>query len=136
MTTKQELMDFAAAENIPIMSISCKNCGSISLLQGENCYIGIDKDTAERQYKERCAHELGHCVKGAFYNRYSPFDIVSRHEARADKWAIENLISKEELVDAFKENIDSIYLLAEYFNVTESFMVKVCRHYGFYNDSL
>lgn len=134
MTTRQDLMLIAKRERIPIMNISCKNCGSISLLDGDNCYIGIDKDTAEKLYKERCAHELGHCIKGAFYNRFSSFDIISRHEARADKWAIETLITKEELTEAIKENLDSIYLLAEHFNVSEDFMVKVCKHYGCYNE--
>jgi len=33
------------------------------------------------------AHELGHCECGAFYNRYSPFDLVGKHERRADCWA-------------------------------------------------
>ena len=32
-----------------------------------------------------------------------------QHEYRADKWAIENLIPKSELIKAIKKNLDSIY---------------------------
>lgn len=136
MTSGRDLMDIAQKRDITVMNISCPECGSISLLEGESCYIGIDGQTDGREYKERFAHELGHCVKGAFYNRYSPYDIVSRHEARADSWAIEELVPKEELLQALAENLDSIYLLAEHFGVTEDFMKKVCIHYGCYNGKI
>ena len=82
--------------------------------------------------KERAAHEIGHCVKGAFYNRYAAADLISRHEYRADKWAIEELIPKDELLAAIKKNLDSIYLLSQHFGVSEDFMLKACRYYGVY----
>ena len=50
----------------------------------------------------------------------------------ADKWAIENLIPKSELIKAIKKNLDSIYLLAQHFDVSEDFMIKACRYYGVY----
>lgn len=136
MVSKDELLEFAERENIPVMTVSCKKCGSISLLMGENCYIGIDKDTPESELTERCAHELGHCEKGAFYNRFSPFDIVSRHEARADKWAIEKLCPEDELVEQLEQNVDSIYRLAQHFGVSEDFMIKACKFYGYYNEAI
>ena len=136
MVSKEELLEFAEQENIPVMVVSCKKCGSISLLTGENCYIGIDKDTPDNEFTERCAHELGHCEKGAFYNRFSPFDIVSRHEARADKWAIEKLCPEEELVEQLEQNVDSIYGLAQHFGVSEDFMIKACKFYGYYNEAI
>ena len=50
----------------------------------------------------------------------------------ADKWAIEELIPKSELIKAIKKNLDSIYLLAQHFDVSEDFMIKACRYYGVY----
>ena len=63
------------------------------------CYIGMDFRFFENEKEEkiRLSHELGHCITGAFYNHYAPFDIKSKHEYRADKWTIEQLIPKDEM---------------------------------------
>ena len=75
------------------------------------------------------AHELGHCVTGSFYNRYSEFDVIAKHERRADKWAIKKLIPEDELNDAFEHGIVEPWDLAEYFNVTEDFIIKAVEFY-------
>ena len=41
-------------------------------------------------------------------------------------------IPKSELIKAIKKNLDSIYLLAQHFDVSEDFMIKACRYYGVY----
>ena len=127
MTNIQELYDICSRENITIDFIDCPKCGAISLFGAGGCAIGIDSQTPARLLKERTAHEIGHCVKGAFYNRYATADNISQHEYRADKWAIENLIPKSELIKAIKKNLDSIYLLAQHFDVSEDFMIKACE---------
>ena len=88
MTNIQELYDICSRENITIDFIDCPKCGAISLFGAGGCAIGIDSQTPARLLKERTAHEIGHCVKGAFYNRYATADNISQHEYRADKWAI------------------------------------------------
>jgi Zn-dependent peptidase ImmA (M78 family) len=133
MVKLNELMEICEEENITVMTADCPDCGSVSLLYNGDCYIAVDGGTPENEKLERYAHEIGHCVRGAFYNRYSPFDIVTRYEKRADEWAVKRLISKDELIDAIQKNNDTIYLLAEYFGVSEDFMVKVCDYYGCYN---
>lgn len=133
MTKFDDLQEIAVNEDIEIMSADCPECGSLSLLLNGKCYVGIDEKIPEKSRKERTAHELGHCIQGAFYNRYSPYDIISRHEARADRWAIEKLVPQDELVEQLKKNVDSIYALAQYFEVTEDFMKKACKYYGYYN---
>lgn len=135
MKNLQELYKICSKENISVDFISCPACGSVSLFGANGCHIGIDSDVPPRQLKERMAHEIGHCVKGAFYNRYASLDLISRHEYRADKWAIEELIPKDELAAQIAKNLDSIYLLAQHFDVSEDFMVKACRYYGFYHDA-
>ena len=124
MTNIQELYDICSRENITIDFIDCPKCGAISLFGAGGCAIGIDSQTPARLLKERTAHEIGHCVKGAFYNRYATADNISQHEYRADKWAIENLIPKSELIKAIKKNLDSIYLLAQHFDVSVDFSIK------------
>ncbi|MBR1423793.1 MAG: ImmA/IrrE family metallo-endopeptidase [Ruminococcus sp.] len=135
MTDIREIWKVCEEEGICVDLIECRACESFSLMIGERCYIAIDRRLPELLMKERAAHEVGHCVKGAFYNRDSPHDIISQHEYRADKWAIEKLIPREELVEQIKKNRDSLYLLAEYFGVSEQFIKKACVHYGLYHDA-
>ena len=131
--TLLELDEIMEQENIELLEIKAKNCKSMSVLSDEgNCYIGIDKrDMSEAEEIVNTAHEVGHCVTGSFYNKYSEFDLISKHERRADIWAIKKLISKDELIDAFEHNILEIWELAEYFNLTEDFIRKACQYYGF-----
>ena len=99
------------------------------------CYIAIDprKVASAADEKTKLAHEMGHCVTGAFYNVYSPWDIRQRHENRADKWAIKKLIPKDELELAVADGRTDIWELAEFFSVTEDFMRKAISLYKFGN---
>ena len=86
----------------------------------------INTGAAERTH---LAHEIGHCVQGAFYNPYATLDVREKHEKRADKWAIEALIPADDLEQAIADGYTEIWSLAEHFNVTEDFMKKaVCWH--------
>ncbi len=133
------LDDIIARENITVMNVPCSQCGSMSLMADSgNCYIGLDSSSelsAEEMLVHK-AHEVGHCVEGAFYNRYSMLDVISRHEKRADSWAIRQLIPEDKLIKAFESGLLEIWQLAEKFGVTEEFMKKACRFYGYYYDEL
>lgn len=73
------------------------------------------------------AHEGGHILTGATHKVSSPYDLVEKHEYKADKWAVQRLISEEELDDAVAEGHTEMWDLAEHFGVTEDFMRKaVC----------
>lgn len=128
-----DLYIYAEKNGIEILTTSCKKTGSISLMENSgNCYIGIDTaDMTEQDEKIHLAHELGHCATGAFYNRHSPFDLRSRHEARANKWAIKKLVPKNELEKLFRRGITEIWEISEYFGISEDFARKACTLYGF-----
>ena len=75
------------------------------------------------------AHEGGHVSTGSTHKVSSPYDLVSKHEYKADKWAVQKLISADALDAAVAEGYTDIYSLAEHFNVTVPFMKKaVCLH--------
>lgn len=119
-------------EDIELIPFNLPQTESISILTDDyRCYIGIDYSkihtTADEKYK--VAHELGHCVNGAFYNRYSNHDLISRHEYRADKWACKQLIPQEEMEAAFRRGYVEVWQLAEYFNVPESLIRKAAWIY-------
>ena len=137
MVSTQDLLKICDKENIMVETADCPLSGSISILLPDgSCYIGIDSETPENEILERHAHEIGHCVKGAFYNRFSHFDIISRYETRADNWAIELICPYNELIKQIKKYNDNVYLLSQYFNVSEDFMIKACKHYGIYHEAI
>lgn len=135
MDRNVELDNIAEQEGILILETHCPESGSMSLMTDcGNCYIGIDsKNKTEQEIIVHKAHELGHCVTGSFYNRYSKFDLISRHEYRADKWAIKKLIPEEELIEAFEQGYTESWQIADYFDLPEKFIRKACKFYGYYN---
>ena len=74
-------------------------------------------------------HEVGHCATGPTHAIVSPFDLIAKHEYKADKWAVQDAVSKEELETARKAGYREIYELADFFNLTEDFMRKVVCWY-------
>lgn len=95
------------------------------------CFIAIDpsKIRSEADERSKFAHELGHCVTGSFYNQYSKFDCRQRHENRADKWAISQLITVDDLDEAVADGYCEIWELAERFGVTENVIKKAVCYY-------
>lgn len=127
-----ELYQLADAEHIPVYSYDLPQTHSLSLMNNDgSCAVAIDPFglNSTKDEKIRLAHELGHCVTGSFYNRYSDFDIKAKSEWKADKWAIKKLIPKDELQAAFEQGYTEPWDLAEYFNVTEEFIIKAVNYY-------
>ena len=131
MTNLSDLYDLAEADSIKVDCFSLDNCQSISIQDSNgNCYIGIDpmKLESSKEEKVKLAHELGHCVTGAFYNRYSSCDIRGKHEQTANRWAVKKLVPKAELVRLLKKGF-ARWELAEHFEVTEDFINLAIRMY-------
>jgi Zn-dependent peptidase ImmA (M78 family) len=125
--TTIELYDMAEKEGVKVFNFDLSPIISVSHMNDQgNCFIGVDYNLIESSKEEKIiiAHELGHCEKGAFYNRYSSCDIKSRHESRADKWAIEKLIPKDQMEDAIMSCLEEIWQIAEYFDVDEEMVKK------------
>lgn len=125
------LFEIAQKDDIIIEYCNLPKNESISVHTDDVDFILMDNQliTKTSEEKTHLAHEMGHCMTGSFYNVYSTLDIRQKHENRANKWAIENLISKQELDDAVAEGHTEVWDLAEYFDVTESFMRKVICWY-------
>lgn len=122
-----KLYDIAENENIEVVNFSLPTTVSMAhMTDNKDCYVAMDYKQIESASEERTrlAHEIGHCVKGAFYNRYSKFDLMCRHEYRANKWAIETLMPFDEVIEALKSGYEQVWELAEYFEVTEDLVRK------------
>ena len=126
------LFAYAREQGIEVDWFPMKRAESLSVPLGDGIYgIAIDpsKVRSNSDLTHKLAHELGHCMTGSFYNRYSTFDCRQRHEIRADKWAIQKLIPVDALDDAVAHGCTEIWELAEYFGVPESFMRSAICYY-------
>ena len=126
------LLDYAAKNRIEIDWIPMRRAQSLSLPLPDGTFgVAVDPRRLAGRADEYCkvAHEVGHCMTGSFYNRYSDFDLREKQEHRADRWAIERVVPVEALDEAVAMGNTEIWMLAEHFGVTEDFMRKaVCFH--------
>lgn len=130
--TLTELYLYAEKHNIDIDRYPMRRAESISVrFDNGVCAIALDprKLTTSADETVKLAHELGHCETGSFYNRYSQYDVRQKHENRATKWAIKQLIPEAELDAAISKGNTEIWDLAEYFGVTEDFIRKAYIYY-------
>ena len=74
-------------------------------------------------------HEYGHCMTGSTHPPYSPLDIISKHEYRADRKAILDFLPIERIKAAIKEGCRSAYEFSVYLDVPEQFVIKAFQHY-------
>lgn len=128
----KDLYALAQQQNIEVVTYPLPHNGSLSVTDGQGrCAIAMDEAVLDGGALERVhlAHELGHCLTGSFYSIHTAVDTRQRHEYRADKWAVKQLISAQALDDAVASGCTELWELAEYFGVTEQFLRKaVCYH--------
>ena len=120
-----DLYRLAQDRNIAVDCFELNKREALSIVDDDgNCAIAINpfKLISEQDEKMKLAHELGHCMTGSFYNRYSQCDVRGRHEYRADKWAAHKLIDPDELRQAVEEGYTEAWELAERLSVTEEFV--------------
>ena len=126
------LYDLAKQQNIEVFDFSLPETGSMSvMLEAGKCFVGMDASVRDGDAQERVhlGHELGHCVTGSFYNIHAAADCRQKHENKANKWAIRQLIPVDDLDEAIAGGCTEIWELAERFGVTEEFMRRAVCYY-------
>lgn len=91
--------------------------------------ILIDKNTSSEKKLEILAEELAHheITHGNIINQK---DIQNKkYELKARRLAYEKLISLKDLIDAYLQGINNLYELANFFEVTEQFILETLEHY-------
>lgn len=130
--TLNDLYEYADEHDITVVESHCPECKALSMLSPNgNCYIGIDHKAikTEREERQYLAHDIGHCIRGAFYNPYSPYSLISQQEYRADKEAVKLLVPEEEFFSALKKGLSEVWQLCEYFEVDEKYIKKAFWEY-------
>ena len=107
MGTRADFYKVAAENHVEVLRYPMPIIGSMSTEVNGACYIGLDnsKPCTYAEEQARIGHELGHCLYGGFYSMATPFDIVERHEVRADHWYIRHAIPKQVLFDLLKQGV-------------------------------
>lgn len=103
---------------------------SIAVAVGGSGVVGLDNSRPMTNAEEqtRLGHELGHCLYGGFYRRQDPFDLVERHEVRADRWYIKRAIPRKTLFRMLKQGYDA-WEIAEQLNTTEEYIRRAYYYY-------
>lgn len=123
----------AEKSGIEIVPFRMSSVDSMSAEVDGQCYIAMDCSRHHTAAEEQACigHELGHCLYGGFYTRNTPFDMIERHEVRADRWYILRAIPRRTLFRLLKEGYDA-WEIAEQLNTTEEY---VRRAYYYYKDN-
>lgn len=124
-----DLYNLAEQEGIQIDRFDLGKTNSVAINTMDKLYVGLDKSISGAEERVCLAHEIGHCETMSFYNINSPLDVRGKHERRANVWAIKAMIPYKAYIYALKHGCTEIYLLADYFNVTEDFMRKAVEYY-------
>lgn len=130
MIKTNDFRAIAERNDVEIVTFQLPSVSSMSTEINGQCFIGLDNSRhityAEEQ--SRIGHELGHCLYGGFYSCSSPFDVVERHEVRADRWYIKRAIPRKTLFQLLKQGYDA-WEIAEQLNTTEEYIRRAYYYY-------
>lgn len=117
--------------NIAIMHFGLQGVKSVSLETDGKYGIFINHKEIKNSDEEFlvATHEYGHCMTGSTHPPYSPLDIISKHEYRADRKAILDFLPIDRIKSAIKDGCRSAYEFSEYLDVPEQFVLKAFQHY-------
>ena len=121
--------------NIQVFPFGIDNVKSVSIETNNKYGIFINYDEIKNQDEEFLVttHEYGHCKSGSTHPLYSPFDIVSRHEYRADRRAVLDFLPIEQIKDAIEHGCKTPFEFSEYLEIPEVFVIKAFEHYNAMN---
>ncbi len=127
------LYEIAEEHGITVDSVRLNGVPALSYKDGAgDCYVALDPMQMDTHADEcvRLAHEVGHCVKGAFYIQYSPVDDRRKCEYQADKWAVTVILPPELLAEAFSDGRTELWEAAEWLGLPDEFVEKAMRMYA------
>lgn len=118
--------------NIKVMHFGLPNIKSVSVETNNKYGIFINHREIEDSDEEFLVvtHEYGHCMTGSTHPPYSPLDIISKHEYRADRRAVLDFLPIERIKLAVKDGCRTVYEFSEYLDLPEQFILKAFQHYS------
>lgn len=97
--------------------------------------VFVDFNKIETLYDEfKCvAHEYGHCISGSTHKLISKFDLIEKHEYRANKSAILELLPPDKIDEAINAGCKELWEISEYLDMPQDFVEKAI---GFYKGNM
>ncbi|WP_367924646.1 ImmA/IrrE family metallo-endopeptidase [uncultured Ruthenibacterium sp.] len=92
-------------------------------------FLDFSKLGSVDQYQEALGHEIGHCATGCTHSVASPWDLVEKHEYKADRWAFEHYLPANELQSAIDAGLTEPWQLAEWYGFPESYVRKALEYW-------
>lgn len=116
---------------IKLFSYNIPNAKAATIEAGNKYGIFINYNEIEDSDEEFCvaAHEFGHCKSGATHKLNSNFDIIERHEYRADRQSVLEFLPVEMIKNALDKGCIHTYEFAEYLGMPENFVRLAFKHY-------
>ena len=125
------LEHFAHLKGHTIYEAPLKENKSFSIEASDStCSIFISSSITRKERRTCLAHELGHCEYGGFYYLNTPYELQSRIEYRADKWAFLKLAPPGEVKEAAKAGCSEIWEFSEWFGITDEYMARILDFYS------
>ncbi len=125
------LYDELAAAGVQFFHWRIPDRQAVTVAVGDQIGVFMDFDAINTLAEETVtvAHEGGHVLTGSLHRLSSPYDLIRRHEIRANKWAIKKLVPEDELEAAVADGRTEPWELAEIFGVTEQFIRMAIQFY-------
>ena len=116
---------------IEVIHFGLPNIKSVSVEADSRYGIFINHNEIENSDEEFivATHEYGHCMTGSTHPPYSPLDIISKHEYRADRRAILDFLPIDRIKSAIEDGCRYAYEFSEYLDLPEQFVIKAFQHY-------
>lgn len=131
MTELSTLYQDATAMGVPIYQYDIGFAAAATIeLQGKYAVmVDAPRIHSISGIKGVLAHELGHCATGCTHKVSSPYDLVSRHEYKANRWAVNRYLPFQALRGAVQGGLTEPWQLAEYFGLPESMIRWAIDYY-------
>ena len=96
-------------------------CPGATIRDGEwyAVFLDFSKIRSTRLLRGVCCHELGHVATGALHKVDSPYELAERSEYRANRWAAQHYLTREDFQEAFDAGYTEPWQLAEFFDMPE-----------------
>lgn len=129
----EKLYDLAEKEDVKIYDFYFdEDINGMYLNYNKLNAIALNYKVINNSQEEKCilSEELGHYYMDATYPASTKDKIlIDKQEYKAKKWSYYILIPFEKLKSAISNGIDTLYSLAEYFEVTEEYMKNAINFY-------
>ena len=92
-------------------------------------FVDYDKINDKNNEFMVLSHEYGHCMTASTHKINSKYDLICKHEYRANRRAILDFLPIDLLKQAIKHGCKLKHEFAEYLDLPEDFIIKAFEHY-------